>query len=254
MCIHISGVCFVCCIHFGSFRSLPQTITANAGSMVQKIVGLFKIISRLDYFIPQADVDAPLETKPRMSITDDGQDKYPSGLFNLGLMKDFPEMGKNLQQCPQPAIDAFREGQLLAWLCQYGIGNAFLKKGVETSEYPFFKLVDPKDDASGCEQSGLVLDFRDLEAYQYKEDYEPYGGVAFFSVNCSCTVKEMKLSWVVTPRTKSKIMVKEKNQAFRRPESMILASLFLCNCWKALGGNSHDVQPSRGCSSQLVRR
>ena len=158
-----------------------------------------------------------------MGVQDDGQDKYPSGLFHLGLLEGFPEIGKSLQRCPQPAIDAYREGQLLAWLCQYGIGNSFLKKSVETSTYPFFKLVDPSEDCAG-ETTGLVLDFRELEGYDYKEDYEPYGGVAFLTINSAA--KKLELSWVVTPRTEVKILLKEKNQAFRRAESMLLSSLY----------------------------
>jgi hypothetical protein len=138
---------------------------------VQLTAGLFKVISRFDYFIPQADVNKSIKNKPRLSIASNGQTSYPSGLSNIGLLEGFPEMGKNLQRCPQPAFDAFRDGETLAWLCQYNIGNPFLKTADETSEYPFFRLVnvgtandvnlDP-DKSRGVEEkkSGFVLDFR----------------------------------------------------------------------------------------------
>ena len=212
------------------FRDLPYTVEVNAGSLVQKIVGLFKVISRLDYFIPQAKATAPLANKPRLTITDDGQDKYPSGLFHIGLMKDFPDVGKSLQRCPEPAIDAFKEGpHLIAWLSQYGIGNVFLKKAVQTKVYPFYELVEIDELGAStpprpttCDD-GLVLDFRDLEEYEYKEDYEPYGGIAFCTVDES---KNLKLAWLVTPRSTRQILPQEKTQAFRRAESMIVSSLY----------------------------
>jgi hypothetical protein len=214
---------------------LPQTVEANAGSLLQMVAGLFKVITRLDYFIPQADVNKSIKNKPRLSITSDGQNSYPSGLFNIGLMKEFPELGKNLQRCPEPAIDAFRDGEILAWLCQYSIGNPFLKAAEETNEYPFYKLVDDdivndaKTDSDKSkamveqEKSGFVLDFRYMEGYDYKKDYEPYGGVAFFKINKKENV--LKTAWLITPREKTQIIPKEKNQAYRRAEVMINATL-----------------------------
>lgn len=199
---------------------LPQTVQANA-SNIQQILGLFNIISRMDYFIPQADVDAPLVNKPRIPAKDDGQDQYPSILFNTGLMEQFPAMGKTLQRCPKPAVTAYKEGKLLPWLCQYGIGNTFLKKAVETEQYPFFELVGIEEETNGKE-TGLVVDFRDLEDYEYKEDYEPYGGVAFFGFDD----KNLCLRWLITPRTQRKVEVNEKTHAFRRAESMIISSLY----------------------------
>jgi hypothetical protein len=177
----------------------------------------------MDYFIPQANVNTPLKYKPRMAVTDDGQEKYPSGLFSLGIMGAFPEMGKKLQRASEPVIDSFKDGELLAWLSQFGIGNSFLKKAVEVEEYPYYQLVDIKEILKEHVKSGLVLDFRDLEAYEYKEDYEPYGGVAFFVTDAK---KNLKVEWLVTPMTTKKTLPQEKNQAFRRAEAMLISSLY----------------------------
>jgi len=241
---------------------LPQTVEANAGSLVQLVAALFKIISRLDYFIPQADVNKSIKNKPRLAVTSDGEDAYPSGLFNIGLMKEFPEMGKHLQRCPQPAIDAFKSGEILAWLCQYGIGNTFLKAAVEKTEYPFYEEVDVN--ATNCtEPTGFVLDFRYLESYEYKEDYEPYGGIAYFTVNKKDGT--LKTTWLVTPREKSVVLPTSEgvqNQAYRRAEAMIYATLHFAviagkhlahihmtyNLLEVTAHNSFDVKlnPSKG--------
>lgn len=211
---------------------LPQTVEVNAGPLVQTVTGLFKVISRLDYFLPQANVNDSIAYKPRMSITDDGQDKYPRGLFHIGLLPQFPGIGKTLQRCPEPVINAFKDGNLIPWLCQYGIGNTYLQKAVQIDVYPFFRVVDAEavldTNSAGAtvteDTSGFVIDFRHLEAYEYKKDYEPYGGIAFLEVNKK---QNLSLTWLVTPRTTTKILGnKHMNQAFRRAESMITASLY----------------------------
>ena len=137
-------------------------------------------------------------------------------LFNLPFF-DFPVMGKNLQKSPQPAVESFKEGQILAYLCQYGIGNTFLQCAVETDSYPFFELAE----ADG-ESVGFVVDFRHLEAYEVKADYEPYGGVAFFDL----ANKSLRLKWLITPRTQFKTALDKKGGTFRRAEAMILSTLY----------------------------
>ena len=187
---------------------------------MQQVASLFKIISWMDYFIPQANVNAPLDNKLRLAINDGGQDKYPSGLFQLGVMEDFPAMGKSLQRAPKPAVDAYKKGELLAWLVQYGIGNSFLKRAVQTDSYPFYQLIEE----TNGKEPGMVLDFRELESYEYKKDYEPYGGVAFFTVNKAS--KTLQVEWLVAPRGTTKILHKEKNGTYRRAESMIMSTLY----------------------------
>ena len=111
---------------------------------MQTVTALFHIISRMDLIIPQANINTPIKNKPRLAVTDDGQEHYPSALFSMsdwmpfGIgLKDFPAMGRHLQKCPENMIDAYKQGEILSFLCQYGIGNVFLKKAVETDTYPF---------------------------------------------------------------------------------------------------------------------
>ena len=94
-----------------------------------------------------------------------------------------------------------------------------MKQAVETSTYPFFALVPCDRDVP---HYSLVIDFRNLEQYEVKEDYEPYGGVAFFSIN---EERNLQLRWVIAPREKQKIMVDEDDMTFRRAEAMIVSTL-----------------------------
>ena len=206
---------------------LPETAAVNAGSLVQLVTKLFGVIAKLDRFFPQANVDTPLEYKVRLGVTEDGQERYPSNLFSLPIL-NFPAMGKTLQYAPQPAVDSFKDGQYLAYLAQYGIGNTFLKRAKETTTYPFFELVTSDSNHHGKhghenDTPGLVIDFRHLEEYEEKEDYEPYGGIAYFVVNKN---KNLELKWVVAPRTEYKTAVQKKAAVFRRAEAMIVSSLY----------------------------
>jgi hypothetical protein len=128
-------------------------------------------------------------------------------------------------------VDAFKAGKLLPYLCQYGIGTSFLLMAKETAAYPYFELTAEETDEepfyilhplSGDEKTGLVLDFRGLEPYEPKPDYEPYGGIAFFTFDES----ELKLEWVVAPRTTMKITPNPVSGTFRRAESMIVSSIY----------------------------
>lgn len=130
-------------------------------------------------------------------------------------------MGKKLQRAPQPAVDSFKEGQMLSYLCQWGIGNTFLKLADETDSYPYYKLRD--EPGSNGSTAGFVLDFRQLEEFENKDDYEPYGGVAFFALGEN---KCLHLKWVIAPRARIKISVDKKSGTFRRAEAMILSSLY----------------------------
>ena len=204
---------------------LPQTALENAGSLVQRVTKLFGLIAKLDRFLPQANIETPLQYKVRLGVTEDGQQRYPSNLFSLPLF-DFPAMGKTLQYAPQPAVDSFKDGQYLAYLAQYGIGNTFLQRAKETTSFPFFELVTNDNNGifnHGNDEIGLVIDFRHLEQYEEKNDYEPYGGIAYFGVNGS---KNLKLKWVVAPRTEYKTLVQKKSAIFRRAEAMVVSSLY----------------------------
>ena len=80
-----------------------------------------------------------------------------------------------------------------------------------------------KDPGSNGSAPGFVLDFRKLEAFENKDDYEPYGGVAYFELGQN---KCLKLKWVIAPRAMVKILVDKKSGLFRRAEAMILSSLY----------------------------
>ena len=118
-------------------NGLPQTTLENAGALIQKVTKLFGLIAKLDRFLPQANIETPLKYKVRLGVAEDGQKWYPSDVFSFPIFQ-FPTMGKKLQYAPQPAVDSFKEGQYLAYLCQFGIGNTFLKRATETASYPFF--------------------------------------------------------------------------------------------------------------------
>jgi hypothetical protein len=92
-------------------------------------------------------------------------------------MRGFPKLGKSLQWSAWPAINAYKDGELLAWLCQYRFGNVFLKKGIKRNVFTFYKLTEV---TTNDHQEGFIIDFPKLEGYKYKEDYEPYGDVMVF--------------------------------------------------------------------------
>ncbi len=193
---------------------LPEALTIPAveriegnvtafGTLVKKAKKAFKVIALLDHVFPQADSTMPLKSKPRMNIWSDGSDIYPT-IFTKTLF-GFSLPIKHFKITPPPAIDAFKEGQLLAYLGAFGIANPFLKKAPDRKGY-------------------LIMDFRFLEKYETKPDYEPYGGIAYFKVNSE--KKRLELTSIITPRTNTEIAVNPMDTSFRRAESMILASMY----------------------------
>lgn len=204
-----------------SSDELPRTIEIFK-ELKSAIKAGFRLLCWLDYHFPQADPLAPLKHKVRMRPWDDGTRFYPSLLFNLS--PSFPNEAKNLPQTPQPMIDAFKEGSLLAYLCQYGVGNTCLRRAKEILTYPFFERVDW--DADRGTDEGVVLDLRYLEPYETKPDYEPYGGVAFFEFELMNGVYQLVVKWFITPRTKRKTVFNKYCGDFRRAEEMIVSSLY----------------------------
>lgn len=119
-------------------------------------------------------------------------------------------------------VEAYKQGDILPYLRQYGFGNRFLKRAIPKNEYTFFDSESPGGKAGGF----LVLDFRYREHYEAKEDYEPYGCIAFFRIESTSNGNKLKLQWVVEPRTILKITPSIKNGTYRRVESMIVASIY----------------------------
>ncbi len=68
------------------------------------------------------------------------------------------------------------------------------------------------------------MDFRFLESYETKADYEPYGGIAYFKINNDKQC--LQLVSVVAPHTTEEVMADPNDSTFRRAESLILASMY----------------------------
>ncbi len=174
--------------------------------LVNKIVGIFKIIALLDHFFPQAKVEIPLKNKPRLPIWSDGEEFWPN-LFTKNIFGlTIPEYGGHMEKTPEPVIQAYKEGQLLAYLTEFGVANTFAK---------------------ACPEKGpgyLVSDFTFLERYETKEDYESYGGKAYFKVNGE--TERLELISVVAPNTDQEIPTDPNDGTFRYAESLILASMY----------------------------
>lgn len=185
-----------------SLARLEKNVTAF-GQMVKKAKGAFKIIALLDHFSPQANLNIRLKDKPRMKIWDDGSSVYPK-LYKktiFGFSLPIPEF----KITPPPVIDAYKEGQLLAYLAEFGVANPLLRKAPDKPGY-------------------LILDFRHLEKYETKEDYESYGGAAYFKVNSE--KKRLELTSVIAPNTDEEITPNPMDTSYRHAESMVIASTY----------------------------
>lgn len=184
-------------------EELEGNVTTFA-PLLNQVKKTFALIARLDHVLPQADSNVPLVDKPRMNLWSDGSDIYPriflKKLFGLTIP------GPELETTPKPAIEAYKRGQLLAYLAESGVANPFLKP------------------AEGRGPGALVVDFRFLERYETKPDYEPYGGVAYFRVDDEA--RRLELVSVVAPRTREEIAADPDDATFRHAEAQIIASLY----------------------------
>lgn len=185
-----------------SVERLEGNVTAF-GTIVKKAKGAFKVIALLDHFSPQANVNVPLKDKPRMNIWSDGSDIYPK-IYTKTIFGSSLPIPK-FKVTPPPALDAYKDGQLLAYLGEFGVANPFLKK---------------VKDREGL----LEMDFHFLEKYETKPDYESYGGKAYFKVNSE--KKRLELLSVVAPNTDVEIPVNPMDGTFRHAESMVIASMY----------------------------
>jgi hypothetical protein len=191
------------------FLSIPavERIEGNVtafGDQVVKVKKAFKVIALMDHFFPQANVNTPLKDKPRMNRWSNGFDVYPQLFLKtiFGYSLPIPELKKT----PQPALDAYKDGQLLAYLGEFGIANPFLKPAA--------------DHGDGV----LVMDFRFLEKYETKADYESYGGMAYFRVNSA--TEKLELISVVAPHSNEEVAANPMDSTFRHAESMVVASMY----------------------------
>ena len=173
-------------------------------ALTNQVKAAFSMIALLDHFFPQARHDVPLKDKPRMPVWSSGQEYWPTLFTKTIFGRGIP--GKTLQPTPEPAIQAYLEGQLLGYLCESGVGSPLLK---------------PCDGPSGAT---CMVNFRFLEKYATKPDYEPYGGIAYFRVNSQ--QQRLELISVVAPHDTIEIPANPHDPTFRHAESLILASLY----------------------------
>jgi hypothetical protein len=206
-------------LSLGYSNALPQTV-AIYSQLRNLVTKSFDVMTTLDLIFPQTIVSTPLHAKERLKVWETGHRYYPSSLFSSA--PQFPVMGRTLQDAPAPMVDAYKQGDILPYLCQYGLGNRYLKRAIPKDEYPYFDSESPAGKAGVF----MVLDFRYLEHYENKEDYEPYGGVAFFRIESTSDGNKLKLVWVIEPRTIIKTRASLNNGTYRRVESMIVASLY----------------------------
>jgi len=185
-------------------RDIEKNVTVF-GKLMKQALGGFKLITALDHLIPQAAVGTPLRDKPRMAIWSRGENYWPS-LFGRSLFGyDMPNHGR-LEQTPRPALAAFEQGQLLAYLTGFGVGNCFARPAPERGP------------------GWLVSDFRHLEKYATKPDYAPYGGMAWFRINEQA--RRLELVSVVAPGSDREIAANPADPSFRCAEQQVIASLY----------------------------
>ena len=183
---------------------LPRAVTVFK-KLVEMVKGIFKLIAPLDHFFPQADVRVPIEIKPRMVVWSDGNAYWPKLFLQKVLGRTVPEKGE-MEPTPKPAIEAFKSGQLLAYLTESGIGSTLVRAADEGAPGP------------------LVLDFTFLDGYETKADYSSYGGKAYFEIDEGN--KCLKLVAVVAPHTSVAIPANPDDPTFRCAESLVTASLY----------------------------
>ena len=198
--------------HLVQSLSIPavadEDIEANVTvfkTLMSQALGAFKLITFLDYNAPQADLKTPLSDKPRMAIWSNGSEYWPT-LFKKHIFGSYLPNGGELAPAPHAAITAFKAGQLLAYLTESGVGNPFAKQAEHRGV------------------GAVMIDFRFLEKYETKTDYEPYGGMAYFYVNGQ--TQKLELVSVVAPYGNVEINANPHDPEFRRVESLVLASLY----------------------------
>ncbi|MCX7553692.1 hypothetical protein OS175_07360 [Marinicella sp. S1101] len=170
--------------------------------LLNKATKGFKAIAMLDHVIPQSNVNTPLADKQRMAIWSDGRDFWPKFFSRKLFGYTLPDRG-HFETTPEPVIKAFKEGQLLAYLVESGVGSPFL---------------------TAREGGGLEVDFSYLEHFETKADFEAYGGGAHFAINND--LKKLQLTAVVAPSSGKVISANPHDPEFRAVEAQVLASLY----------------------------
>ncbi len=199
-----------------SVPCLDEALTLKVhafGFLTQLVKFAFKVASVVGQYFPFADISVPISQKPRMEPWSDGSQYWPKWLLKriwlprLGWFSiESGVRGPGMQSTPDKAIEAYHDGQLLAYLVEYGTAGVFLKPHVE------------------MERTQFILDFRFLEVYETKPDYESYGGVAYFVIDDQD--HSLRLTEVQAPGSDKKIPANPADPTFRHAEDMILASIY----------------------------
>lgn len=190
------------------------TLKVHAFGFITRLVTFFfAVASIVMRWFPFANIKTPISLKPRMEVWSDGSHYWPGWLERkiwlpgLGRFEiQSGVQGPGFQPTPELAVDAYKEGQLIAYLVEYGIAGSFIKP-VKQRKKTLFEL-----------------DFTFFEKYETKPDYESYGGKAFLQIN-----DERKCFEVVSvcgPGTETEIPVNPDDSSFRNAEEIILASLY----------------------------
>jgi hypothetical protein len=202
--------------HRISVPCLDEALTLKVHAFVfitRMVTFFFGVASVFNRCFPFANTNVSLALKPRMEPWSDGSHYWPWWLLKrvwlpgLGWFEiESGVRGPGFQATPEMAVDAYQQGQLLAYLVEYGIAGSFIepeKRGSKT----MFKL-----------------DFTFLEQYETKPDYESYGGVAYFEIDDRR--KNLVLVSVRPPGATRDILTDPNDAAFRHAEDLILASLY----------------------------
>ena len=171
--------------------------------LINKATKGFKAIALLDHVIPQSNVKTPLDNKQRMAVWSDGSEYWPKFFSRKLFGYTIPNRG-HFENTPEPVIKAFKQGQLLAFLVESGVGSPFLTEREEGA--------------------GLKVDFSYLERFETKSDFEAYGGQAHFVINNEH--KKLELQALVAPLSGKVIKTDPHNPEFRQVEAQVLASLY----------------------------
>ncbi|MCY2977135.1 MAG: hypothetical protein NTU79_00490 [Planctomycetota bacterium] len=189
------------------------------GLLGELVKFIFAVGSLFNRVFPFANMEVPIRQKPRMLPWSDGSEYWPWWLLqevklpdigrfkNLGTFKiESGVQGPGFQRTPKEAIDAYQQGQLLAYMVEYGIAGSFLRAEQIHGRIRF------------------CLDLSFLEKYETKRDYESYGGFAYFEIDDAS--KSLRLISVRAPHSQVEVAADINDPVFRHAESMILASIY----------------------------
>ena len=202
--------------HAVAVPCLDEALTLKVhqfGFITHLVKFVFAAASIVNRFFPFADIDVSIKNKPRMLPWSDGSHYWPRWLLRriyiptLGWFSiESGVCGPGFQATPKLAIDAYQQGQLLAFLAEYGIASSFLQSVQHHG------------------QNMYLLDLEFLAHYETKPDYEPYGGKAYYLIDHE--TKHLKLVSVIPPQSDVELAADPSSASFRHAEDMILASIY----------------------------